>query len=216
MTFEKQVYNGAVLIGDNGTNGLTRTLLSVDPEVTINGTVDDFDPNTSHTLVTKAVSLNTDVPSINVTGEVGATNPLVRWVAETGRQNTAEEWGNIDTTQSAGTLTYQGNNIAGGSQTLNAADQSGYADESTIASSTSKKQNAGSIAGRFKQAYRNIASDTSQKFKEIRQKTMIDIGVKILDDNRDCDSSGSNDCKSTITIRGMLDLIIKKLWIRYA
>ena len=213
MTFERQTYNGAMFVGDNGTNGLTRTLLSVDPEVIINGTVDDLDPNTSHTLVTKAVSLNTDTPVVNVTGEVGATNPLVNWIAETGRQNTAEEWGNI-TTGTSGTLTYQGDTISGGAQTLGASEQSGYvAPTNTTTDSTA--QNAGSIAGRFKQAYRNIVSNTTEKFREIRQKTMIGIGVKILDDKRDCDASGANDCKSTITIRGMLDQLIRKLWIRF-
>ncbi|MDC0626486.1 YDG domain-containing protein, partial [Methylophilaceae bacterium] len=214
MTFERQTYNGAMFVGDNGTNGLTRTLLSVDPEVIINGTVDDLDPNTSHTLVTKAVSLNTDTPVVNVTGEVGATNPLVNWIAETGRQNTAEEWGNI-TTGTSGTLTYQGDAISGGAQTLAASEQSGYvAPTNTTTDSTA--QNAGSIAGRFKQAYRNIVSNTTEKFREIRQKTMIGIGVKILDENRDCDALGANDCKSTITIRGMLDQLIRKLWIRFA
>ena len=216
MTFERQTYNGAMFVGDNGTNGLTRILLSVDPEVIINGTVDDLDPNPTHTLVTKAVSLNTDVPVVNVTGEVGATNALVNWIAATGRQNTAEEWGNI-TTGTSGTLTYQGDAISGGAQTLAASEQSGYvAPANTTTTTDSRAQDAGSIAGRFKQAYQNIVSNTTEKFREIRQKTMIGIGVKILDENRDCDASGANDCKSTITIRGMLDQLIRKLWIRFA
>ena len=39
MTFEEQTYNGNLVVSSTGSNGTTRTPLSIDPKVTINGTV---------------------------------------------------------------------------------------------------------------------------------------------------------------------------------
>ena len=86
-TFETQTYNSRVLVGDNGSNGLTRILLSEDPAVIFNGTVDDSVANT-HSLVVKAVSLVSNViPEIAFNEAVGSTKALASLVVMTGTQN---------------------------------------------------------------------------------------------------------------------------------
>jgi hypothetical protein len=86
-TFGTQTYNGKVLIGDNGTNGLTRLLLSEDPIITFNGTVDDTVFNT-HNLIVKSISISgNEIPEIHVNGDVGATTPLASFVQIVGTQN---------------------------------------------------------------------------------------------------------------------------------
>jgi autotransporter-associated beta strand protein len=86
-TFNTQTYNGDVLIGDNGTNGLVRTLLSQDPTVTFNGKIDDAVANT-HTLVIKAITLTgNEVPSITFAQDIGSRAALANLVVTTGIQN---------------------------------------------------------------------------------------------------------------------------------
>jgi autotransporter-associated beta strand protein len=76
-TNQNQTYTGAVEIGDNGSNGTTRTLLSLNPNVTFTNTVDDLVRNT-HTLNVKSVRQlgGTGTPEINFLGNVGNTKPL--------------------------------------------------------------------------------------------------------------------------------------------
>ncbi len=76
-TNQNQTYTGAVEIGDNGSNGTIRTLLSLNPNITFNDTVDDLVRNT-HTLNVKAVrqSGGAGTPEINFLGNVGNTKPL--------------------------------------------------------------------------------------------------------------------------------------------
>ncbi len=76
-TNQNQTFTGAVEIGDNGSNGTTRTLLSLNPNVTFNNTVDDLVRNT-HTLNVKAVRQlgGSGTPEINFLGDVGNTKPL--------------------------------------------------------------------------------------------------------------------------------------------
>jgi filamentous hemagglutinin family protein len=76
-TNQNQTYTGAVEIGDNGSNGTTRTLLSLNPNVTFNSTVDDLVRNT-HTLNIKSVKVlgGIGVPEINFLGNVGNIKPL--------------------------------------------------------------------------------------------------------------------------------------------
>ncbi len=76
-TNQNQTYTGAVEIGDNGSNGTIRTLLSLNPNITFNDTVDDLVRNT-HTLNVKAVrqSSGAGTPEINFLGNVGNTKPL--------------------------------------------------------------------------------------------------------------------------------------------
>ena len=76
-TNQNQTYTGAVEIGDNGSNGTTRTLLSLNPNVTFNNTVDDLVRNT-HTLDVRAVrqSGGSGTPEVNFLGDVGGTKAL--------------------------------------------------------------------------------------------------------------------------------------------
>lgn len=86
-TFDSQTFNGALQIGGNGSNGTTRTFLSVDPSITINGSIDDAVANT-HSLQLIAVSL-TGVESQNIVlnGAVGSIRPLASLVLTTGIQD---------------------------------------------------------------------------------------------------------------------------------
>ena len=75
-TLNTQTYNGAVVISDNGSNGLTRTILSEDPSITFLGTIDDS-LNITHTLSVKAVSFDANqVPLITFRGAIGSIVPL--------------------------------------------------------------------------------------------------------------------------------------------
>jgi len=108
MTFETQTYNGAVKIGGTGSNGTTRTLLSMDPKITFNGTVDDTQANT-HTLVAKAVQvrsnvLNSDVPEVNFNKPVSSTTKLSGYQGLTGYQIVSNEFGSIDSSISFGSV----------------------------------------------------------------------------------------------------------------
>ena len=75
-TLSTQTYSGAVVISDNGSNGLTRSFLSQDPSITFLGTIDDS-LNVTHTLDLKAVSFSADqVPAITFRGAIGSIVPL--------------------------------------------------------------------------------------------------------------------------------------------
>ena len=98
-TMQEQIYNGAIVIGDNGTNGATRTLLSLDPLIHFNGTVDDAVANT-HTLVARAVAVNlTNIagnPRVIFERAVGSRSPLYALSAMTGTQSLTGKAGDID------------------------------------------------------------------------------------------------------------------------
>jgi autotransporter-associated beta strand protein len=83
-TLEEQLYDGAVDIGDNGTNGTIRTLLSVDPRIEFLGTIDDAATNT-HSLIVKAITFDTAVPIIIFAKAIGSTRSLLDISAITGR-----------------------------------------------------------------------------------------------------------------------------------
>ncbi|MBU3637946.1 S-layer family protein, partial [Polynucleobacter sp. es-MAR-4] len=88
-TFEGQEYNGSVLIGDNGSNGRTRLLLSMDPSVVVNGPINDVSAG-QHTLLMRAFSLLANVgpaPTIRY-GNVGNIAPLADLNALVGVQET--------------------------------------------------------------------------------------------------------------------------------
>jgi hypothetical protein len=212
MTHEEQTYTGSVFIGDNGANGLVRTLLSVDPKVEINGTVDDLDPNTVHTLITKAIALNDDIPLVNITGEVGSINPLVQWIAETGRQNINSVWADV-ISNTKGQLSYLGQLISGGSQILNTINMSGYvapvSNSLTSLNSLNSFMAAGELIKLYQSFFRDFVRNYIQNFKSANAKPTISIGAKIVDDltssstsNEDnnssdnaCDINIEEDCK---------------------
>ena len=92
-TFENQTYTGAIAVGDNGkvgtdNNGLVRTLISTDPSITFDGTVDDTTANT-HTLIVKAIAPpNTNqMPVIDFRADVGVTKQLAELKATVGMQD---------------------------------------------------------------------------------------------------------------------------------
>jgi autotransporter-associated beta strand protein len=94
-TRTEQEYNGSVLIGDNRdntrNNGLIRVLLSEDPKITFNGTVNDLLENT-HSLYLRAVTIDPSlIPKIELNHEVGGIAPLVKLDAYTGFQDDRDE-----------------------------------------------------------------------------------------------------------------------------
>ena len=88
QTYGSTSNHSAVYIGDNGTNGRTRTLVSEDPAVTFWGTVDDATANT-HNLVVKAVTYTgIDTPTIDFKSDIGQSAALLSLTATTGQQAT--------------------------------------------------------------------------------------------------------------------------------
>jgi hypothetical protein len=85
-TVDAQIYRGPVVIGDNGSNGTIRRLISVDPNIAFMSTVDDSLANT-HTLSAAAVSFNSAVPAISFGGAVGSSAPLYALNAVVGLQD---------------------------------------------------------------------------------------------------------------------------------
>ena len=78
ITGGTQTFNGAINVGDNGTNGTTRTVLAVgtSPSTTFNGTINDTVANT-HTLNTKSVTTSiNNTPTITFNGNVGQVKAL--------------------------------------------------------------------------------------------------------------------------------------------
>jgi autotransporter-associated beta strand protein len=124
-TFERQVYRGDVLIGDNGTNGLTRILLSEDPSIQFFGKVDDVLANT-HGLLAKAVSIyGNETPDITFFADVGSVAALASLDVELGQQNqdiniAFSDISINDRTQYIGNLTIAGNVSTSGNQTYTA------------------------------------------------------------------------------------------------
>jgi len=75
-TLSSQTYNGAVVIGDNGSNGLVRIFTSQDPSIVFGGTVDDSSAVT-HTLDARAISYDvSQAPVVAFRGPVGSITPL--------------------------------------------------------------------------------------------------------------------------------------------
>ena len=73
-----QTFNGAINVGDNGTNGTTRTVLAVgtSPSTVFNGTINDTIANT-HTLNTRSVTTSiNNTPTITFNGNVGQVKAL--------------------------------------------------------------------------------------------------------------------------------------------
>jgi hypothetical protein len=100
-TFSSQIYDGAVLIGDNTTNGTARTLLveyidssgatpielaRIKPTITFSKTIDDSTANT-HDLIIKAVSLDGKTSVVTFEGAIGSFTPLKSLTVALGSQN---------------------------------------------------------------------------------------------------------------------------------
>jgi hypothetical protein len=146
LTFENQIYNGPVFIGDNGTNGTTRTLISVDPSIVFNYTVDDIALTPTHTLEAKAISIvvvdsgrqqRQTPPVLEFWGDIGGDQQLASLVAVTGTQliTPGTHVGDI----SSNPVTYKGTITIGGNVTT-AGDQSYTANQITLGSSSNQQQ----------------------------------------------------------------------------
>ncbi|MEO0047061.1 MAG: hypothetical protein RLZZ410_20, partial [Pseudomonadota bacterium] len=139
LTFENQIYNGPVFIGDNGTNGTTRTLISVDPSIIFNETIDDINPTTpTHTLEAKAIAINYSItPVLEFSGDIGSTQPLASLLAVTGTQLTTigTQVGDISTNPAR----FNGAITIGGSVTT-AGNQSYTANQITLGSTSNQQQ----------------------------------------------------------------------------
>jgi hypothetical protein len=85
ITAGSQTYGGPVEVGDNGTNGLTRYLISLDPAVTFKSTIDDSTAGI-HTLVAKAIANDTSSPKplVDYQNKIGSTKALAELVTEVG------------------------------------------------------------------------------------------------------------------------------------
>jgi autotransporter-associated beta strand protein len=124
MTFENQIYTGAVIIGNNGTNGLIRTLISVDPSIVFDGTIDDATLNT-HTLHALAIAVDNSIPpTLEFKGNIGGTQALASFEAVVGTQLTTggSQVGDIGSNPATykGTISIEGNVTTSGDQSFTA------------------------------------------------------------------------------------------------
>jgi autotransporter-associated beta strand protein len=124
LTAFSQQYNGPVVIGNNGKEGFlyerfigingaapslfegnsiyARTLISEDPSITLNGTINDSNftnvgliPNT-HALQVAAISFApSDIPVVNINGVVGNINPLHSMNIQTIKANSSGWFGEL-------------------------------------------------------------------------------------------------------------------------
>jgi autotransporter-associated beta strand protein len=90
-TLGTQTYNGAVLVGDNGANGKTRTIISIDPKIEFMSTIDDAVTNT-HSLIVKAIStIESQKPMVIFHGAIGGFSALFDLTAITGSQKISSD-----------------------------------------------------------------------------------------------------------------------------
>ena len=116
MTYEEQVYNGDVLIGSSGSNGTTRTVLSMDPKVIFNGKVNDTVKG-KHSLIAKAVEIDRGVnavPTVQFNSTVGSIKALKSYTGLTGFQVSGARWGTINPSSAFGTRIGVGQKMTGG------------------------------------------------------------------------------------------------------
>ncbi len=116
MTYEEQVYNGDVLIGSTGSNGTTRTVLSMDPKVIFNGKVNDTVKG-KHSLIAKAVEIDrgiNTIPTVQFKSTVGSIKALKSYTGLTGFQVSGARWGTINPSSAFGTRIGVGQKMTGG------------------------------------------------------------------------------------------------------
>ena len=159
MTYEEQTYNSNIDVGSTGSNGTTRTLLSMDPKVIINGNVNDTITNT-HTLVAKAIAvrrdgITPDTPDVTYNGTIGRSKKLAGYSGVTGYQVVSKNYGVIDTDTSFGSVT-------GGTQT-----------NGTVASSSSSSKRSSQSNGRKTEKSANAVAKSAQT-------TIADAGKNLI------------------------------------
>jgi hypothetical protein len=136
-----------VIVGNNGTNGYTRTVFSMDPSITFNHNVDDSGANL-HTLIVSALALSADseqIPTITFDGDVGATTPLDDLIMNIGIQDTTSVFETLRTGVSIDgqSITYNGLSY-NSSQTVTTF--AGDTVSSSSSSSSSSNVNGGSLS----------------------------------------------------------------------
>ena len=122
-TFGTQTYgaNNAltnVVVGDNGTNGTVRTLISEDPAITFWGTINDATANTHDLMLRSVAYTSNQTPTVSFNGDVGDIKPLKTLTVVTGLQETvgAPVFADISQTQYLGNITLAGNVTTLGNQ----------------------------------------------------------------------------------------------------
>ena len=181
MTFEEQVYNGNILIGSTGSNGTTRTLLSIDPKITFNGTIDDTVAG-SHTLVAKAIAVRRDgvvpgTPEINFTKAVSSKVALAGYEGLTGYQVVSTNYGTIDSDTSFGSVSPPPAASSGSSNSSNSRKQNKSTDRMR-----NNNQDFNDMDNSFIEKFFNLFSgnESRQFSKAIKVLTPGDAG---FDDN---------------------------------
>jgi hypothetical protein len=129
VTAGSQRYGSAVIVGDNGTNGLTRSLISLDPSITFASTIDDAVEG-RHTLISKAISnilpgANDPKPFVDYQDVVGGTKKLLSVETLIGVRNPVDISGKVevdpDPFRRSGTLMIQDTIATTGNQTHSAS-----------------------------------------------------------------------------------------------
>ncbi|MBT8607988.1 filamentous hemagglutinin N-terminal domain-containing protein [Polynucleobacter paneuropaeus] len=122
-TLGTQTYTGSMIVGDNGSNGPTRLLLSEDPAIVFNGTINDTAKGT-HNLYVRAVTTQGQAPTITFNGVVGGIAALESLAVSTGSQDTGSGalYSAIDNNPAhyLGTVTIKDNISTTGDQTYTA------------------------------------------------------------------------------------------------
>jgi len=206
MTFNAQEYTGPVLIGDNGSNGLTRRLMSVDPSVTFNHSVNDSDG--THTLIVEAWALlaNDPAPTITANGEIGDqtafANPVqfITGVHDTTLDDPNNVWG----TRSTDIPNHEGQliNIRGNITSSSAVNFSNFAANNVAASPPAQVNNSSSAASNNSFSGGNQFNIVQQLLNQIRQNSqlfteatntepVVEVGVilencEAINDNSEC------------------------------
>jgi hypothetical protein len=77
ITAGSQTYGSPVVVGDNGTNGFVRSLISLDPAITFKSTIDDSVVGV-HTLIAKAIANDRSGPEplVDYQNKVGSSKAL--------------------------------------------------------------------------------------------------------------------------------------------
>jgi len=207
MTFEEQVYNGNILIGSTGSNGTTRTLLSIDPKITFNGTIDDTVAG-AHTLVAKAIAVRRDgvvpgTPEINFTKAVSSKVALAGYEGLTGYQVVSTNYGTIDSSTSFGSVSAPPAASSGSSNSSNSRKQKQSTDRMR-----NNTQDFNDMANSFIEKFFNLFSgnENRQFSKAIKVLTLGDAGFDAnspglnpsriaMDNNK---SEGSRDIKDLL------------------
>ncbi|MDA0670932.1 MAG: YDG domain-containing protein, partial [Proteobacteria bacterium] len=201
MTFNAQEYTGPVLIGDNGSNGLTRRLVSIDPSVTFNHSVNDSDG--THTLIVEAYALSASdpAPTITANGEIGDqtafANPVqfITGVHDNSLNNPDNIWGTTSTDHVDQSINIRGvvSNLRGVNFNNFAANN--VAAAAPVNNSSSAASNNGFTGGNQFGIVQQLLNQIRQNSQLIREATnskpVVEVGVilencEAISDDSEC------------------------------